>query len=242
MFSPSISPLHLGKSGQKPGQSFAVLSWNIHKQTLHDNFNTVIQNLHHQHPSDFLLLQEAKVAQHQHFSLTGYSYVTAPNIQIKHHIYGVLTATAQTFLHTRTHMTKARESWWATRKSALITSHLLHNGKILLLVNIHAINFTTSRWFQQELDRLHEVLAGHQGPMIIAGDFNTWNRARMKSLQRFCSLLDIQFVEIADTRHAKKFMNYQLDHILYRDLQLQEAYAIDTGSFSDHNPLYARFA
>lgn len=242
MFTPSISPLHLGKSGQMPNRSFAILSWNIHKQTLHHNFNAIIQTLHHQHPSDFLLLQEAKVAQHQDFSLTGYSYVTAPNIQIKHHIYGVLTATAQRFLHTRTHMTKARESWWATRKSALITCHLLHDDKILLLANIHAINFTTTHWFQQELDRLHEVLAGHHGPMIIAGDFNTWNRSRMKSLQRFCRLLGIRFADIADTRHTTKFMNFQLDHILYRDLELQEAYAIDTGSFSDHNPLYARFA
>lgn len=241
MFTPTVSPLSLKKATKQPVQSFSILSWNIHKQTLHRNFNRVIQTLDHHHPSDFLLLQEAKVNRHQDFSLTGYSYVTAPNMQISRHVYGVLTATHQAFLQTKALLTKARESWWATRKSALITYHPMHDEKTLLVANIHAINFTTNRWFHDELDRLYQVVDPHQGPMIIAGDFNTWNHVRLRSLKDFSRKLGVSSADITKGEHATRFMFYRLDHILYRGLELVDAYAIDTGNFSDHNPLYARF-
>ncbi len=244
MFAPHISPFYYAGAStiKKPGAEFALATWNVQKQTLHHNFNSFIQTLDHHHPTDFLLLQEAKVSQHQDFSLTGYSYVTAPNIQIRRHIYGVMTATHQEFLQSKALLTKARESWWTTRKSALITHHPLHNERELLLANVHAINFTSNQAFYKELHRLAEIVDAHQGPMIIAGDFNTWNRGREKSLCDFCHVLNIEHAEIGKAEYAKKFMRYRLDHILYRGLKLIEAYAIDTGNFSDHNPLYARFS
>ena len=163
-------------------------------------------------------------------------------MQIRRHVYGVLTATHQAFLQTKAHLTMVRESLWTTRKSALITYHPMYGEDILLVANVHAINFTTNRLFHHELDRLCEVVDPHQGPMIIGGDFNTWNHVRMRSLKDFCQNLGVQFAGIAKSEHAKSFMYYQLDHILYRGLELMDAYAIDTKRFSDHNPLYARFS
>ena len=69
-------------------------------------------------------------------------------------------------------MTLAREAFISTRKNTLITIYQFQNKEMLMVVNIHAINFRSLAWYQWELSRLHDLINGHEGPMILAGDFN----------------------------------------------------------------------
>ncbi len=62
----------------------------------------------------------------------------------------------------------------------------------LAVVNIHAINFAlTLGAYQAQLAALADVLARHRGPVIFAGDFNTWTKARRAALSATATKLGL---------------------------------------------------
>ena len=138
-------------------------------------------------------------------------------------------------------LTKKRELIYATHKVALITQHKLPNGEILLIANLHAINFVKNDDFNHELQTIKSAIASHKGAMIVAGDFNTWNTKRVESLQKFAHDLALSQVEFHDSTHLKRVFSNTLDHIFYRELQLLDSKIIDSKKMSDHNPIIARF-
>lgn len=133
------------------------------------------------------------------------------------------------------------EPWLGTAKASLITRYRLKgSSKELLVANIHSINFTFgTRAFSRQLDDLVELLSKHSGPMILAGDFNTWNIRRLEILESRVSALKLQAVEFDSTK-VKRFFGYPLDHIFYRGLHLKNKRVKPT-EFSDHNLLVASF-
>ena len=64
---------------------------------------------------------------------------------------------------------------------SLVTEYPLPNGEKLLAVNVHLLNF--ERWslkkLRRQLEDLKSIMAHHEGPIVMAGDFNTWNRKRL---------------------------------------------------------------
>jgi endonuclease/exonuclease/phosphatase (EEP) superfamily protein YafD len=111
----------------------------------------------------------------------------------------------------------------------------------MLVVNIHAINFTLGvADFRKQLEQIRPVLAGHPGPIILSGDFNTWRKKRADILDAFAdefSLIPVEFYN----DHRKIFFGRPLDHIFVRGLQIG---ASDTRQLesSDHNPLLVEFS
>ncbi|WP_162045754.1 endonuclease/exonuclease/phosphatase family protein [Vibrio taketomensis] len=133
------------------------------------------------------------------------------------------------------------EPWLRLPKSAIYATYALSNQQILAVVNIHAINFTygTEEYYRQ-LDQLATALAKHNGPMIVAGDFNSWSRERLQVMK---SLLDKLGVKEAvyTPDHRKQFINgLPLDHLFYRGLVLEKAKA-PISDASDHNPMEVSF-
>lgn len=133
------------------------------------------------------------------------------------------------------------EPWIRLPKSGLYATYALSNGETLAVVNIHAVNFTYgTQEYQHQLAKLVAALQKHQGPMIIAGDFNSWSQARLQTIREALSGLGLQEAAYQPD-HRRRFINgLPLDHLFYRGLNLNAAQSPATDA-SDHNPLLLEF-
>jgi endonuclease/exonuclease/phosphatase (EEP) superfamily protein YafD len=103
---------------------------------------------------------------------------------------------------------------------------------------VHAINFAlTLGAYRAQFDALAEALAEHRGPLILAGDFNTWTNERASVVRDVAERLHLTEVPFAVDRRSV-FFGHQLDHIFVRGLMPVAAMARDVTS-SDHNPVAA---
>lgn len=241
MFVPRIFPQKLQHQNNYLPKEFSLLIWNVHKENLRSEFQTRLETLLQDHPSDFLIFQEAKHPKKNTAFLDGFSYAMASNIDIFQHLYGVLTAADVAFENINSNLTHRQELGLMTFKSMLITQHKLANDQILHLVNLHAINFVSLKIFTKELEKIKTELKACHGPMIVGGDFNNWTKKRIKALEAFQHALSLKKAEVHEEHHIKQIFAKPLDHIFYRDIILTSAKAIDTQRISDHNPIYATF-
>jgi len=102
----------------------------------------------------------------------------------------------------------------------------------LLVVNIHALNFVTNGTFYDQVTQILARLSLHDGPIIFAGDFNTWNQARINFLRRECAKLDLVEVDFNDS-----IFSLVLDHVFVRGLRVHSARRIESVISSDHYPM-----
>ncbi|MCK5110319.1 MAG: endonuclease/exonuclease/phosphatase family protein [Arcobacteraceae bacterium] len=246
MFVPKTSLFHshnLAKKEHLP-KMFGLFCWNVYKQTLNKKFEPLMVKLLQENPADLILLQEVKINKDkQHYLIPNYPYVCAPNLETKKNYYGVLNASDVKITEANAILSKIKEPFFKTHKSTLVNLYKLDNQKTLLVVNIHAINFRTNNHYSKELHELFDLLLEYKGPMIVAGDFNNWNRSRTILLQRLVVNLKLRAValDIFHQKRIKSVFGYSIDNIFYRGLHLIEAKTINTGRFSDHTPLYAKF-
>jgi endonuclease/exonuclease/phosphatase (EEP) superfamily protein YafD len=229
-----------------------IFSWNIAKLTQRQHWQEEFANLVQQHQPDLIFLQEAWVcAQTQHlFSLTQIPWQFAPNfLDTRHqHYAGVLTATHVRCLTSRSLLTQHHEPIVQTPKVALLTEFAIHNYQHnLLTVNAHLINFVNLERFRTQLAQLEALIKPHQGPIIFAGDFNTWHQSRWDLLAQMTNRLGLQPVTFAakEQQKIKRFLNSPpLDYIFSRGFQslpLSAKVVEDTQS-SDHKPLIVELA
>ncbi len=243
MLKPRTSLQTLEHQDQPLENEFGILCWNIHKENLSTPFEVLIHQLLLHYPSNLILFQEVKTSMQHPFKITGYSFAFSANIQTRRHLYGVMTLGRTSFENITPLLTRAKEAaGMATHKSLLITTHTLPKQRSLIVVNLHAINFVPLKTFLSELNHLSLNLKSYEGSMILAGDFNNWNRKRYAYLESFCAELSLQKAEMRDEHHVKKIFFQHLDHIFYRGIKLIDAIAINTKKVSDHNPIYAKFS
>ena len=81
----------------------------------------------------------------------------------------------------------AWEPWLGTPKATSITEYpIVGREDRLLTINLHAVNFTFGVGnLQGQLEALSDVLDNHQGPIILAGDLNTWSAQRKSLVEKF---------------------------------------------------------
>lgn len=220
---------------------FTILCWNVAKLTLKCNYKDFIDSLIKSHNLDILLLQEVKKSLSHELDLHDYSYVLSPNIETKKHVFGVLSAFKASCHDELSLLTKKRELRCATHKISLITHHRISEEETLLIVNLHAINFVHNSDFKNELNNIHSAIKSHEGAMIVAGDFNTWNIKRVQYLREFSDDLGLKKVEFSNEKDIKKIFSNSLDYIFYRELELTYSTVVDSKKISDHNPIIAKF-
>lgn len=126
-----------------------------------------------------------------------------------------------------------REFFFTTPKVSLCTRYILSgHEEDLLVINTHVVNFTTTASFIRFIEELVTMIEGHEGPLILAGDFNTWNFNRWQGLIGILERLGLTYVEMgADPRSRK------LDHVFIRGLRVQFSKVREDISSSDHLPL-----
>ncbi len=246
MFTPKTSIFNsenLAKKEHLP-KTFGIFCWNIYKKTLNKKFKPLMTHLLHENKADIILFQEAKINKNiQHCLIPNYPYVCAPNIETKKNYYGVLNASDVKTIKSSSILSKIQEPFFKTHKSTLINFYKLENQKILLVANIHAINFRINKHYDKELGEFFNLIQEHTGPMIVAGDFNNWNFSRTASLKKiiFDLKLKTALFDGSCQKKIKSIFGYTIDNIFYRDLHLIEAKTINAGRFSDHTPIYAKF-
>lgn len=133
------------------------------------------------------------------------------------------------------------EPWLRLPKSALYAVYPLSSGQQLAVVNIHAVNFTYGTTeYHRQLRVLAEQLAKHQGPIIVAGDFNSWSEERMAVMSKTLQTLGLREVNYQPDNRIQFITGLPLDHLFYRGLEVETAEA-PISDASDHNPIVVRF-
>ncbi len=206
--------------GNRPG-------WQLELDTLADK-------------SELVLLQEASL--HEDFTeyLEGkeWDVAMANAFSLFDQSAGVLNLSRVEALQSCAYLTV--EPWLRLPKSALYAEFPLSNGEILAVVNLHGINFTIGTdKYKEQLSMLALVLQNHQGPIIVAGDFNTWRKQRQKVVEEFAMALGMSYATFGED-YRTRVLGRPLDHLYYRGLMLETAEAPETDA-SDHNPIWAQF-
>ena len=126
-------------------------------------------------------------------------------------------------------------------KTFLVSRYLLSGtDETLLVANVHLINFSIeTAEYREQLRLLETILASHEGPLLLAGDFNTWSSGRAAAVHDLARRLSLEEVGFGAGDLAS-FFGRPVDHVFYRGLQALEARAVSVSS-SDHNPLLVTF-
>lgn len=242
IFQPDGS-LHLGQAVPAGAPLLAektlyVLVWNIYKQQRLDwlsvlrKFASGVQ---------LVLLQEAQTTP-ELIQFATDNYLAAdqvPAFVLPQHPCGVMTLATAHPVYCCPLL--EREPLLRLSKSALITTYPLPGGDFVMVVNIHAVNFSFGvDIYSKQLEPIGEQILSHRGPVIMAGDFNAWSRQRKKALYRFAHKMSLHEVHFSNDLRRKAF-GYPLDFIFYRGLQVADADVFITKA-SDHNPLLVAFA
>jgi endonuclease/exonuclease/phosphatase (EEP) superfamily protein YafD len=215
-----------------------VLVWNIYKQSRESLYAELTRFSHDQ---QLLLLQEASLDRAFVSWVKGQKWlanqvnafrafdVSAGVVNLGRHAPALACAELQT------------EPWLRLPKSGIYAKYALSNDEFLIVVNLHAINFTVGTTeYQQQLNAFNQVLLSHTGPILIAGDFNSWSDARLNALQTSLSAYGLKSVKFHPD-HRKTFITgLALDHVFYRGMTLVDA-STPVSEASDHNPLLVSF-
>jgi endonuclease/exonuclease/phosphatase (EEP) superfamily protein YafD len=221
------------------GNSFGIVCWNVYKKNRTDKTFASFLKRRFGSSVDFLLLQEAGFADTHPCRLEGFMFDAAANLEMRHGYYGVLTAGRVAALEAKAFLSQEREGIWGTHKSLLLSQYVFGDGTPLLLVNVHAINFRENRAYRSEKERLFSFLSDYEGALVVAGDFNAWNRTRQGKLFEMANRLNMKRVPVE--KQVKSFLGYPLDFVFYRGVTLLEYAVDDTHGISDHHPVYVRF-
>ena len=221
-------------------ETFGLLCWNVHKNNSKNSvFKHYLEKI--EATCDFFILQEANFRDDRYFTHPHFTFDAAANLEVRNTFYGVLTASRVESLNAQAYLSEGKESLVGPHKSLLVSHYSFEDESNLLILNVHAINFRENQRFNRELERFLELMQSHKGAMIVAGDFNTWNKKRMKKLHELREELGLKMVPFKQSDSVKSFMGNQLDFIFYRGVELV-GYSVDRDhNLSDHNPLFARF-
>ncbi len=222
--------------------TFGVLCWNVYKKnTKNLAFKPYLEKMTAEKEIDFLLFQEANFRDDNHFTLPNFAFDAAANLEFRGEFYGVLSASRAESTHAQAYLSEGRESLIGPHKSLILSTYIFEDGSELLILNVHAINFRENQRYHKELERFLKLMIHHEGPMIIAGDFNSWNKKRMQRLHEIREKLRLNAVPFKQTDNVKSFMGNHLDFIFYRGVEILDFSVDRNHGLSDHNPLFARF-
>ncbi|KGQ70956.1 hypothetical protein A1D23_12660 [Chelonobacter oris] len=220
-----------------PKERYKLLVWNLHKGQ--DNgWQQQLQRYAAQ--ADFVLLQEATqqnrladVLSEQHWiGIHAGTFAYADNMS------GVMLLSK--IAPQRYCVGSENEPWIRIPKIAEAAIYPLDSDRTLLVINLHLVNF---EWnpsnYSHQLEEMFRLVSRHQGPIILAGDFNSWSERRLNLIQalaRQYGLNEVRFTP--DSR--MNFMGNPLDHIFVRDIRVLKSRTEETDA-SDHNPLLLEF-
>lgn len=219
------------------GPELRVLSWNLHKGA---EAGWHADLAHFAATSDLLLIQEAVLTADLQRVLAGagFDWHLAGAFALDRSEMGVLSAARVPAASAC--VQRAFEPLLQLPKATLIARYALDRGndETLAVANLHSINFALGLGaYRAQLEALEHELVSHHGPVIVGGDFNTWNSDRLAAVHDTMQRLGLVPVLPSDDTRSR-FLGHQVDFIFIRGLEVVHAHAPPVTS-SDHNPLRA---
>lgn len=164
------SAVHYHLGTVKYRRAYSDLVWNIYKQQRAE-WLSVLKN--YGKDAHLVLLQEAQTTPELVQFATA-NYLAAdqvPAFVLPQHPSGVMTLSAAHPVYCCP--LREREPILRLAKSALVTVYPLPDTRLLMVVNIHAVNFSLGvDVYSKQLLPIGDQIAHHSGPVIMAGDFN----------------------------------------------------------------------
>ena len=228
------------REGLQP--AFSLLVWNMFKGKRATWLRDLRRLSGH---ADLLLLQEAMLhnssrdffhtsTRHEWIMAQSFSSVRGKSTT------GVKTGSVAAAVDTLVYLSPHREPLVNTPKLILVTRYpILGSRERLLTINVHALNFASTRRFGLQMEQFAESVEQHHGPVVLGGDFNTWSRSRRDVLTRLIAklgLAPVPFGSPGRLRHLRRV----LDHVFVRGIKVIAARAMEEVRSSDHLPLELR--
>ena len=177
--------------------SITIVNWNAQKGK-NPKFASDLKLLLEQEKPDIVFLQEARVDLFEPEQMGGYLAESWSYPWPGGETIGVLTLSRVAPVRIEPVPTKYRELGVTAPKVSLVTEYPLPDGKNLLAVNVHLLNFEvwSLKKISHQLEDLKKIMAAHQGPIVMAGDFNTWNQKRLDLIKKITR--DVKLQEVTD--------------------------------------------
>lgn len=225
------------KQGLDP-ENIAVLNWNIYKGDA-EGWQKDLSSFARTH--DVMTIQEAYLDD----ELSGllqthdFNWVMNTAFHLNGNAAGVMTVANSNTIGSCGFQNN--EPIIRVPKATLVSYYNIdgHDSK-LLVANIHGINFTFGvTAYREQLDQLYDSIKHHDGPMVVAGDFNSWSDDRMVEVMQLLDKLSLSSLDYPVNNKTHVFGN-AIDHVFYRQLQPVSKKVWQVSS-SDHNPISVTF-
>jgi len=102
-------------------------------------------------------------------------------------------------------------------------------------LNSHGINFRLRRPFLHQMLQFEETLRHHAGPIILVGDFNTWEKGRVRILESVARSIGLAHVRFP--AGVKAVRGHELDRVYVRGGEAVHQQVIANSGASDHSML-----
>lgn len=126
---------------------------------------------------------------------------------------------------------QSRELFWLTPKLTLFNKYKFEDHEALFVCT-HVLNFVTLGAFTKSLYEIAEKIAYFQGPVVLAGDFNTWNLKRYMIMKSIFRDLKLEHLDLEGDGRLLK-----LDHVFVRGFDVLNAKVHHAVKGSDHFPI-----
>jgi endonuclease/exonuclease/phosphatase (EEP) superfamily protein YafD len=225
------------KRGLDP-ENIAVLNWNIYKGNA-EGWQEDLSSFAQSH--DVMTIQEAHLGDELSRLLqeNNLNWVMNTAFHLNGDAAGVMTVAKSNVIGSCGF--QHNEPIIRVPKATLVSYYNIegHDSK-LLVANIHGINFSFGvEAYREQLDQLFDSIQHHDGPMIVAGDFNSWSDGRMAEVMQLIDKLSLSSLDY-DVNNKTHVFGNAIDHVFYRQLQLVTKKVWQVSS-SDHNPISVTF-
>ena len=216
----------------------SILNWNIYKGQ-RDNWATDFKRYSYSH--DVVTIQEAHLGDELESLLDDEHPYWALNAAFSYQDKATGVMTASSVKPAYTCGQRTTEPLIRTPKTSLIGYYPVEGmDEHLLVANIHGINFSLGvAAYNEQIEKLYDLMKHHQGPVVLAGDFNTWSDKRLQIVEALAQRLSLSSLDYTSHNRTSVFGN-ALDHVFYRGLEPVEHDTWHVTS-SDHNPTRVSF-
>lgn len=111
--------------------------------------------------------------------------------------------------------------------------------KELLTLTIHAVNFVSSKKLMKQLEDIAKIVRAHNGPVVWAGDFNTWSKKKLRLTRELMGRLGL--IEAPFGPGRMKVFGNVLDYVFYKGLEVRDSYVLPDVLGADHTPMVVEF-
>lgn len=216
---------------------FSMITWNAHK--LGDS-KFLPDLLHLSRDTDLILIQEAMHNSDLQQTFTNqFEFSFSFNKSFCNNskeATGVMNASRFILQNNMTIVSPKNEPITSTPKVSGYSVIQIPEIGIVHIINTHALNFNFGSDFNSQINHLAKFIKQLNGPVIWAGDFNTWSQGRQHHLDETAQSLGLTHLKPKNDNR-----NLKLDHIYVRGLELVDIEVLTQYQSSDHYPVRATF-